>query len=236
MTKAEIYAAVTGLNDQQQMDPDLFDFFLDIAQKYWENVRPWVALRTEDTSQSVSPGNTFETQKSLPSDFRKWYTRFPVVLTDAQSNPQQFLTEVPLHTKTGYKNDNTHFYCNYVTKKLFICGNVGTALSIRQYYIKRSTKISADDNNTWELDVNDEFTSILPLSIVVYHKLGVDYDIINNSQAEANAALAKQIYDSQMVNWDAELAESALNGQDYSQGGQPYFGGDGMSGRAGFFI
>lgn len=233
MNKADLYERVTELNDDNAIPTALFDFFLDAAQSYWENRRPWVALRAEDTTQTVAANNTYETEKSLPTDFRKWYTRFPIVLTDSNGNPQQYLVEVPLHMKGANKNDNSRFYCNYATKKLYICGAPSSSLTVRQYYIKRGTKVSSNDDATWDLDPNDEYSAILALTIVVYHKLGVDYDIINNAQAEANAGFAKQIFNS-MEEWDGELAESALNSETYGTGGGGrYYGADGMSGHLG---
>lgn len=231
MKKSDLYDRVTELNDGNEIPTTLFDFFLDTAQMYWENRRPWVVLRAEDTTQTLAAGSTFETPKDLPADFRKWYTRFPVVLTDASANPQQFLTEIPIHMKTAYKDNGSRFYCNYRTKKIYICGTPQSSYTMRQYYLRRATKISADDDNEWELDPNDEFSPILAFTIVVYHKLGVDYDIINNAQSEANAGFAKQIYTA-MEEWDAELAEAALNGQTYGTGGGSgrYFGSDGLSG------
>ncbi len=89
MTKAQLYTFVTSLLDGNPIDTTLFDTLLNIAQMRRENERPWMILRAEDTSQTVSSGNTFETQKDLPTDFRKWYTRFPIVLTDSNLNALQ---------------------------------------------------------------------------------------------------------------------------------------------------
>lgn len=229
MTRNQIKAFVVELLDGFEMPETLFTRFLDIAQMYWEGQRPWVLLRAEDTTQTVTTANTYETAKTLPTDFRKWYTRFPIVLTDAQGNPQSRLVEIPINLKSQYRTDPSRFYCNYATQELFICGAPGSSLTVRQYYIRRGTRISAAAANTWDLDVNDEYTTILGLSVAVYHKLGVDYDIINNAQADANASLARQIFNI-MTDWDAELAESGLNGQTYGTGGGGHFGADGLSG------
>lgn len=235
MIKSDLYERVTELNDDFEIPSAQFDFLLDTAQSYWENQRPWVALRAEDSSQTVSPSNVFTTSKNLPTDFRKWYTRFPVVLTDSLGNPQQYLAEIPMNMKNAYKDNNARFYCNYGTKKIYICGAPGQSQTLTQFYIKRGTKMSSSDSQEWDLDPNDEFTQILAFTIVTYHKLGVDYDIINNAQGEANASFAKQVYNT-MEEWDAELAESALNGQDYANpGGGGNFGADGLSGNQGLF-
>lgn len=215
MTKTELYTFTTSLLDGLEMEETLFDTFLNIAQMYWENQRPWMILRSEDTSQTISTGNTFETEKSLPTDFRKWYTRFPIVLTDSQANSQQFLREIPISMKLAYKQDISRFYCNYRTNKFYVCGQPSQSLTIRQYYIMKTTLVSASDSNDW--DFPTEYHPILALSVATYHKLGIDYDIINNSQASNNAALAVQIYMS-MSEWDSDLQNSSIQGQDYGSG------------------
>lgn len=215
MTKLETYNFVTALLDGFEMDQNLFDSFLDVAQMYWEGQRPWMVLRTEDTSQTISAGNTYETEKSLPADFRKWYTRHPIVLTDAQGNIVIRLKEIPIASKNSYKSNNSRFYCNYRTKKFYVCGAPGQSCTARLYYIKKGILVSADDGNEWEFD--EEYHKILGFSVAVYYKLGVDYDIINNSQADSNATVAGQMFNV-MTDWDAELQESEIDGLDYGYG------------------
>lgn len=223
MTKSAIYTFVTSLLDGNEMDTTLFNSFLDIAQMFWESQRPWVALRLEDQSQTLSAGSTFTTGYALHDRFRKWYSRFPIVLTDANGNVQQSLREIPSNLKYQYRSDNTKFYCDYASRTLYVCGSPSQSLTINQFFIQKGVLVSADDNNEWGLDVNDEFTKILGLSVAIYYKLGIDYDIVNNSQGEANGQLAAQIFRA-MTDWDAELQESALQGQDYNSGGQGWQG------------
>lgn len=354
MTRDELYTFVTSLLDQYQMDEDLFNTLLDIAQSYWEGMRPWVTLRTEDASNTVGINNTFTTPFTFPSDFRSWYTRYPIVLTDTDGNPQQYMLEIPINKKATWKDQLSRFYADYRQKKFFICGKPSVAMVAHLYYKKRGTRISqgtieevdgpelldpnawtlganwssgdglithtpgstedalqtgfvqagktyrivtsvtgtngsisigagsgsdfefevinAGTENeisyhgpfdttlnlivrpttdfdgdvsisvvevlvpssdiTWDLDPNDEYSKILGLSVAVYHKLGVDYDIINNSQADGNARLALQIF-ATMTDWDGELQESALQGETYGTSTGGGFGADGMSGHVG---
>lgn len=212
MTKTELYAFVTSLLDGNPLESTLFDTFLNIAQMRRENQRPWMILRTEDTSQTVSPGNTFETIKDLPTDFRKWYTRFPIVLADSSGNAQQFLRETPLSMKLANRTDITKFYCDYSAGELFICGSPAQALTVHQYYIRKTYLVSANNANEWTFPT--EYHSILGFDIAVMFKLGVDYDVINNAQGNANAAQAAMIFE-QMSEWDSDLQNSSIQGQDY---------------------
>ncbi len=230
MNKTTIYDNVTSLLDDFEMPQAQFDFFLDTAQAYWEGQRPWMVLRSENTDVTIGANNTFETQNSLPSNFMKWYTRFSIVLCDSNGNPQQYLKECALNQKTMYKGNSSRFYCIYRTNKFYVCGSPAQSLVARIYYVQHGTKISAADANTWDLDPQDRFTQILAFTIAAYFKLGVDYDVINNRQGDANADVANQVY-KLMEDWDAELQESSLDegAPQGSAGG--YFGADGLSGQ-----
>lgn len=227
MTKAQLYTFVTSLLDGLEMDTVLFSNFLNISQMRRENMRPWMILRSEDSSQTVSSGNTFLTEKSLPTDFRRWYSRSPVVIIDSANNPMAYLKEVPIGQKYTHKGNGSKFYTNYATNKLFICGDWSQSGTIIQNYIKKSTLVSADGENEWIFP--SEYHEILGLDVAVMQKLGVDYDIINNAQGNNQATLANTIF-MQMAEWDDELQNSSVQGVDYGSGGS--YSGE-LSGRIG---
>lgn len=224
MTKSELYTFVTGLLDGIEMDTTLFDTFLNIAQMYWEGRRPWMILREEDSSQTVSTSNTFTTAKSLPTNFRRFYARYPIVLVDSQGNPQVYASQVGLQSKFTYRSDLGKFYCKYGNSQFFLTGSFSQSLTAYLYYIKKTTLVSADDDNQW--DFPSEYHPILGLSVATYYKLGVDYDIVNNAQADNNAALANGIF-AQMSDWDDSLQENSVEGEEYGTNGQSYFTGSG---------
>ena len=211
-TKSSIYTLVTSILDDNEIDTTLFDSLLDISQALRENFRNWVYLREEDATQSLSASNTYTTEHTMPSDFRKWYSRTPIVLVDSQGCVQAKLTEIPIQEKETYKNSR-RFYCDYANSKLYICGNYGQALTIKQYYQKKSTLVSADNANEWIFP--SEYHKILAFDVAVMYKLGIDYDVINNNQADNNASVANRLFQA-MQEWDGELAEGALNGQEYN--------------------
>ncbi len=227
MTKAEIYAFVTSLNDASPVEESLFNTLLNTAQMNRENDRPWVILRTEDSSKTRGTADTFETPYDLATDFRRWYTRYPIILTDAQGNAVKSLREIPINMKNVYRNDDGKFYVDYKLRKLYICGTVPQSLTIRQYYIGKTTLVSAADGNSW--DFPSEYHQILGFDVAVMHKLGVDYDRVNAAQADNNALQAALIF-KQMEDWDGALQLSSTEGVDY--GSSPSGGFGEMSGNA----
>jgi hypothetical protein len=220
-TKTELFTLTTELLDGVEMNETLFDAFLDISQSIRENDRNWVILRASDITQSLTPANTYLTSHDLPSDFRKWYSQTPVVLVDSDGNVQAKLREIPIQARDDYKNDNV-FYCDYAAKKIYLCGSYPQPLTIKQYYQKKSPLVS-DGADEWLFPT--EYHKILAFDAAVFFKLGVDYDVINNQQANSNAAVSNQLFNA-LKETDNELQLSSLGGQDYSNnfGGSPSFG------------
>ena len=212
MTKTQLYTLLTSILDGNEIDQTLFESLLDMAQMLRENARNWVILRTEDSTQTMTASNSYLTSHDLPSDFRKWYNRTPIVLVDSQGEVQARLTEIPIQEKDRYKH-SANFYCDYANSKIYICGSYNQALTIKQYYQKKATLVSLADTNEWAFP--SEYHKILAFDVAVFYKLGVDYDVINNQQGNNNASVANAIFKA-MTEWDGELAESGLNGQDYN--------------------
>ena len=229
MNRDSLYTFVTSLLDDFEIDLTLFYTLLDVAQSNRENARPWVILRTEDSTQSAVSGETFESQHSLPTDFRKFYSRFPIVLTDSSGNVVRKLREVPINMRHEHKDDPSKFYVNYVTRKIYLCGTQTTTSTLRQFYIRKPTKISASASNTWDFSAYDDYEKILAFDVAVMHKHGIDYDQINAVQGDKNAAQAALIF-SMMSEWDNELANSAQQGVDY--GSSPISGFSEYSGNS----
>lgn len=222
MNKEALYEFVTGLLDGYEMDDTQFVAFLDLAQSKRENARPWVVLRTMDSSQTANAGDTYTTAKNLPADFKKNYTRFPITLVDGQGNVIRKLREIPLNERDSYKSDNSKFYIDYATKKFYICGQQTQTAYINFYYIKKSTKVSTG-SDIWYFDnYDDSYSKILGYDVAVMFKLGVDYDTINNEQGSNNARIAEIMFNA-MVEWDNELALSAQQGVDYGSDGNSFF-------------
>lgn len=215
MDREELYTFVTGLLDGNEIDLDLFYTFLETAQMRVEGLRPWMQLRGEDTSLTVSPGNTYTTSKDLPTDFRRWYARYSVAFTDSQGQLAGNPLEVPIAMKVNYQQNNNKFYCNYGTRKIFFCGQPSQALTAHLFYIRKGTLVSSAEGQTWEFP--SEYSKVLGFLVAVFYKLGVDYDIVNNEQGNANAAAAAGIL-STMSEWDDELQLSSVQGMDYGSG------------------
>lgn len=210
MNKAELYTFVKSLLEGQEMETTLFDTLLDVAQMNVEGLRPWVYLRASNTSQSASSADSFLTAKTLATDFREWYDEAPIELIDANNNSFPLL-EVPIKDQYACRSESGRFCVDYPNGSFYLLGNIGQAYTIRQNYIKLPTLVSSADSASWIFPIR--FHKILGLAVAIYWKLGVDYDIISNAQANNQAAQYAAIYDV-MSRWDSTLQANMQRGKD----------------------
>ncbi len=214
MTRNDIYNFVSQLLDGYSMDQTMFDTFLDIAQATLEGSHPWRILLTEDATQSWSPGDTYATAKTLPTSFLNYETEKPIVAVGTDGS-HTILREVPISEKFRYQYVTGKFYVDLTTNSLYVCGTATKPFTLHQFFIKESALVSAQTggvyNNTWVFPTR--FHKILGLYIAVYYKLGPDYDIISNSQANQFAAMAGALFDI-MLKWDSRMQVSQIRGVD----------------------
>jgi len=216
MTKNDIYSRVTNLLDDEEIDTSLFDYLLDLAQARREGMRPWAKLRAVDTANTVTAGNTFLSSKTLPTNFRKFYSNRPISLIDSNNNFFGFRSGIPFEERYQYQSDSEVFYVDHANDTFYLCGNVNQTLIIAMFYIKKPTLVSSDDAAEWVFP--EEYHGILPLDIATYYRLGPDYDILGNAQGERYATIANGLY-REMEKWDNELQLFALQGRSYETGG-----------------
>ena len=105
--------------------------------------------------------------------------------------------------KFTYKDAGSKFYCDYSQSKFYLCGTITQSYTIHQFYIKKSTLVSAASSNIWTFPT--EFHKLLALKIAIYWK-GIDYDMINNQNLQVLNAQYQMLYD-QLTRWDSDLQE-----------------------------
>lgn len=211
MTRDELYTFTTSLTAGVAIDSDLFDTLLDVAQMQVEDMRPWVKLRAEDTSLTVSPGNTYTTSKALPADWKEWYDESSIELVDANNNPMPLL-EIPYKDRLMYRNSSGKYTVDYANNVVYILGPITQSYTLKQNYIEVPTLVSSAASATWVFP--ERFHKILALMVAIFWKHGVDYDIINNLQADNQAVQVRAILDL-MTRWDSNLQANMQRGKEF---------------------
>ena len=79
-TGSNLYDFTAKLLLNYQMDKTIFYYLLNLAKGNREQMRPWVILRSEDTSNNASPAQNlinnsmYLTPFTLPADFLNHYS------------------------------------------------------------------------------------------------------------------------------------------------------------------
>jgi len=198
MTGTTLKQLTTDLLGGAELGDTLFYQLLNIAKNNREGLRPWIILRAEDSEETASSGDTFETMKDLPSDFRRTLTRDTMVLRAGESILRY--TQIPFSSRQIDRKRNQVFYIDLANSQYALCGSVSKTHVIYLYYIKKSTDI--EEATEWVFP--SEYHPILAFDVAVMHKGGIDFDDINARMAQYNGLDARMI-ERMMIKWDNEM-------------------------------
>jgi hypothetical protein len=220
MTGEELQQITSVLLDGRDMGASKYAQLLRTAKRVREGARPWMALRTVDTSKTWGPGDTYETLKDLPADFRKPYNvlkprdlegsqRTPIILISGDSVVYTYPTIFGAHL--AHKDINNLHYFDYANRKFGITGRMDRSYTVHLHYLKTTTDPASDggDLDAWTWDLSPDDGIILAYDIAIAQKGGIDYDEINARMVQYHGVDVRQLF-SNMVKWDDELQRSAL--------------------------
>lgn len=216
------------LTASTEISDSLFDSYLDIAQAYFEQARPWVYTRAEDSSQQAS-AFSLTTAFNLPTGFLRWYDPRRSVLLVASLNNGNYdhlrVYEIPQAAKFEFQYTNNRFFCDYANSQLYFTGSIAKTYTIYQFFIKDMPMVSANDGNgnyttTWWPPAR--FHKFLPLAAASFWQMGADYDVLSNPKGNKHAQMAATIFNA-AAQWDDDLAHNAQFGLD-SENDSGYMG------------
>lgn len=181
MLKSELLTFVNeNLLDGRAMDETLFDTLLNLAKDKVEGSRPWVQLRSEDGTEAISSGNTWETLHNLPTRFREPY---PVKRSNGTYSALVLVsgTEVVVLEEIQWPNrlekqDSFGYYAiNPSTGKYILTGAMPKAYTAYWSFITYSPVLEADGDE-WVFPSN--YHPLLGYLVAAMEKAR-DYDEVN---------------------------------------------------------
>jgi hypothetical protein len=196
---------------------------VNVAKALVEQRRPWMVLRSTDTSKTVAAGNTWQTAIDLSTiaRFSRFHGKYPVRLFDGTNNVQRYY-EVPMDERLTYKDAPGTFCYDESTGALYLNGTVPFAGTLHIRHLKYSPDIENIDASSWVFPSWSH--PLLAFMAVGIHKGGIDYDDINARMSPENRALAIQIMN-MLVNWDTEKQLSSIENEDPSNSGDGFRSG-----------
>lgn len=117
---------------------DTYDLLSD-ARDLLETELSLKVLETLDTSKYATPGDTYLTMKSLPTD---WAKTNRMVVDIIPYYP------IPFNQRIGYRFSARHYYIDPQNKQFALTGAVASSKVINHFYQKRCPRFSTDNENT----------------------------------------------------------------------------------------
>lgn len=219
MNGEELRQLTTELLDGREIGASKYAYLLTVHKMKRERMRPWMALRTIDTSKTWTSADDYTTLKALPTGFIKPFNarhvdgqgvkRTPVVLK--AGDDILYPTPVPIGSHHMYKDVAGHVYFDFAQSKFGFTGSAEKTYTVYLHYIKKTTDPALDgsDLDNWTWDLSDEDSPILAYDIAIAQKGGIDYDEINARMVQYQGADARELWRG-MVKWDDELQRASL--------------------------
>lgn len=209
MTGQELYDFTTQLLAGRAMDATPFFIMLNLAKNIRELKRPWMVLRTEDSSQSFSSSTSIDVTKDLPADFLRPLERKPLVLVSSSGSVLDNYKTIKYPDRHAKADESGFVFFNYKTRKFGITGSLSQTYTAYLQYIAKGATITA--GSSWD-NFDSAFHPILAADVAVMQKGSVDYDDINSRMVQYHGMTISDI-ERAMNMWDDSLQRSELGGR-----------------------
>lgn len=167
--------------------------------------RPWRMLLKLDSSLTAQSSDTWETEKSLPSDFGR-----DKKLNVGTGTGGEYLP-IPFERILEYKSTTRRYAIDMVNLKLRLMGAVSAALTIYLHYFYVPTTLSASNKESATAIVwPARFQPLLAYDMAALYFAGVDADEVTRQMSPAQRLAAKELADA-MIQWDNNLWLRAMD-------------------------
>ena len=212
MTREAIQTFVNdNLLDGRTMDEDLFGILINLAKTKVEQSRPWVKIRSEDSSGAITAANTWQTTHTLPTRFAQPYPvkrRNGVYSSLILVSSSEVLTpeEIQWAQRLEYQDIEGYFAIDYANDRYILTGSYARSYVPYWSFIQFSPSLD-DDGDEWIFP--SQFHAVLGYLVAILEKAR-DYDEVNMANIAAYSPEAAAIV-SAMTMWDTNLQRAMHN-------------------------
>lgn len=202
-------------------DAEALEVLADVAYTKRNESRIWAMLMKLDTSITHSPGNTWATEKTLPSDFGSMYKLY------GGASDNEYLP-VPFDRILQYKDSPNFYTIDLGNSKMRLTGSPSSALTMYMWYQYVPTSLigltanqkAAEATIVWPT----RFRPILAYDMAYMYFGGIDADDVTRAQAVYQRAEFKAL-EKAMIQWNSRnllrLMDNAASGQRVMRGDAP---------------
>lgn len=211
MTGQQIYDFTKELLGGREFEGGdiVFLQMLNQEKDMFERMRPWVVLRTEDSSQTATTSDTYTTAKSLPSRFIGFWgntmndRRISMELVNGDDIVPY--RQIPFGMQRQYKDTPGVFYADVKNGNFYLCGSVSKTYTIYLMFLQGSADFSAlTDSWTFNNGDNNMASILLASRIAMRSKGEIDYDDINERMVKYHGMSIRETLRALRV-WDDRL-------------------------------
>ena len=216
MTYNEVVDFFQSIIDDQP-DTDLIDGLADTSYTNRNQSRVWAFLMKLDTSITHSPGNTYATEKSLPSDFGS------MVKLNGGTGDNEY-DGVPFIDIHRWQSQPNKYALDIANSKMRLTGSVSSALTMQLFYQYVPTSLfglsSTQKDSATTIVWPARFHRLLAYDMAAAMFGGVDADEITQRMSPAQRAEAHMLAMS-MIKWDNRNLLKMMGGSSTSRRSEP---------------
>lgn len=200
MSPNEIIAFFETMVDDSP-DAAAMEVLMDTAYTQVNEERPWAFLMKLDTSIVHSPGNTWQSTKTLPLDFGRPYKLY------GGASDNEYLP-IPYDRILQYKDSSNRYALDMVNLQARFTGSPSSALTMYMWYLYNPTSLiglsdvqkAATTTIVWP----KRFCPILAFKMAEILLGGIDADNVTRQMTPSQRLAYKELKRA-MIQWDNKL-------------------------------
>ena len=206
MTPDEIISFFQTIVDDAP-DTTATDILMDMAYTQVNEERPWAFLLKLDTSITHSPGNTWLTTKTLPTDFARPYKAYGGA-SDNEYEP------IPFERSLQYVNASNKFTIDMANLQMRLFGSPSSALTMYFWYLYTPTSLiglsTAQKASATTIVWPKRFCPVLAFKMAEIYFGGMDADSVTRQMSPFQRRAYTELK-AAMVKWDNSIRAKMLN-------------------------
>jgi hypothetical protein len=174
---------------------------MEICKNKVESELKLEILKDVDSTQTANPGDTYTSMKTLSDNAR---LLLKLTVGNIPYIPVSFVN------RENFRSAARRYYVDWKNKQFALCGSIASSQTIRQYFLTKTTRITADNADDASTIVwPDEFKPLIAFLMARIYQGNIDPDDIAIRQGLEQTREATALLDA-MIGWDHDIKLAAM--------------------------